>query len=73
MSFPSLPATLVERDVLSAARLFEFGDDALAMGRLVRRYRDVPASTAFDPTVQAKLSQITGGTVGTNTITSSSD
>ncbi len=43
---PSLPLTLVGRGVLRVERLLDSGDDALAIGRLVRRYRDVPMSFA---------------------------
>ena len=42
----SLPARLVERGVLSVAPLFASTDDASAVGRLMRRYRDVPMSLA---------------------------
>lgn len=43
---PSLPVTLVERGVLRVPRLAGSSDDALAIGRLIRRYRDVPMSFA---------------------------
>ena len=43
---PSLPVTLVERGVLRVARLLESSDDTLAIGRLMRRYREVPMSFA---------------------------
>ena len=43
---PSLPVTLIERGVLRVARPFAGEDDALAVGRLMRRYRDVPMSFA---------------------------
>ncbi len=43
---PSLPVTLIERGVLHVARPLAGEDDALAVGRLIRRYRDVPMSFA---------------------------
>ena len=43
---PSLPVTLIERGVLHVARPLAGADDALAVGRLIRRYRDVPMSFA---------------------------
>lgn len=43
---PNLPLTLVERGVLRVERLLESRDDALAIGRLIRRYRSVPMSFA---------------------------
>lgn len=43
---PSLPVTLVERGVLRVVRLLDSSDDAPAIGRLMRRYRDVPMSFA---------------------------
>ena len=43
---PNLPVTLVERGVLRIARLLDSNDDALEIGRLIRRYRDVPMSFA---------------------------
>ena len=43
---PSLPVTLVERGVLRVGRLLDSSDDALAIGRLIRRYRNVPMSFA---------------------------
>ena len=43
---PSLPVTLIERGVLRVARPLAGEDDALAVGRLIRRYRDVPMSFA---------------------------
>ena len=41
-----LPLTLVERGVLRVERIVDSGDNALAVGRLIRRYRDVPMSFA---------------------------
>ena len=38
--------TLIERGVLRVARPLAGEDDALAVGRLIRRYRDVPMSFA---------------------------
>jgi len=43
---PSLPARLVERGVLRIVRLLNSSDDAAAIGRLMRRYHDVPMSFA---------------------------
>ena len=43
---PNLPVRLVERGVLRVVRLLDSSDDALAIGRLIRRYRDVPISFA---------------------------
>ena len=43
---PSIPLTLVERGVLLVEQLLDSGEDALAVGRLIRRYRDVPMSFA---------------------------
>ena len=43
---PSIPLTLVERGVLRVERLVDAGEDVLAIGRLMRRYRDVPMSFA---------------------------
>ena len=43
---PSLPVTLVERGVLKVVQVVDSRDDALAVGRLIRRYRDVPMSFA---------------------------
>ena len=43
---PSLPVTLVERGMLRIVPLLNSSDDALAVGRLIRRYRDVPMSFA---------------------------
>ena len=43
---PSLPVTLIERGVLRVARPLAGEDEALAVGRLMRRYRDVPMSFA---------------------------
>ena len=43
---PSLPVMLVERGVLRVVRLLDSSDDALAIGRLIRRYRNVPMSFA---------------------------
>ena len=43
---PSLPVALIERGVLRVARPLAGEDDALAVGRLIRRYRDVPMSFA---------------------------
>ena len=37
---------LIERGVLRVARPLAGEDDALAVGRLIRRYRDVPMSFA---------------------------
>ena len=42
----SIPLTLVERGVLRVERLLAADEDALAIGRLIRRYRDVPMSFA---------------------------
>ena len=42
----SLPLALVERGVLRVERLLNSSDDALAIGRLIRRYRNVPMSFA---------------------------
>ena len=38
--------TLIERGVLRVARPLAGADDTLAVGRLIRRYRDVPMSFA---------------------------
>ena len=43
---PSLPVTLVERGVLRVVPVLDTDEDALAVGRLIRRYRDVPMSFA---------------------------
>ena len=43
---PSIPLTLVERGVLRVEQLLDSGEDARAIGRLIRRYRDVPMSFA---------------------------
>ena len=43
---PSIPLTLVERGVLRVERLLDADEDALEIGRLIRRYRDVPMSFA---------------------------
>ena len=43
---PGIPLTLVERGVLRVERLLDSGEDALAIGRLIRRYRNVPMSFA---------------------------
>ena len=42
----SIPLTLVERGVLRVERLLDADEDTLAIGRLMRRYRDVPMSFA---------------------------
>ena len=42
----SLPAALVERGVLKIAGGWAFGEDARAVGRLMRRYANVPMSFA---------------------------
>lgn len=42
----SLPATLVERGVLKVTRVLAAQEDVLAVGRLIRRYRNVPMSFA---------------------------
>ena len=41
---PSLPVTLVERGALRVERAITSEADALAVGRLIRRYRNVPMS-----------------------------
>ncbi|WP_419160889.1 type II toxin-antitoxin system VapC family toxin [Candidatus Palauibacter sp.] len=43
---PSLPVKLIERGVLRIARLFDSTGDVVAVGRLMRRYADVPMSFA---------------------------
>ena len=43
---PSLPITLVERGVLKVADLLASPDQARAVGRLMRRYSNVPMSLA---------------------------
>ena len=43
---PSIALTLVERGVLRVMQLLESGEDTLAIGRLIRRYRNVPMSFA---------------------------
>ena len=43
---PSLPVTLVERGALRVERPITSEADALAVGRLIRRYRSVPMSFA---------------------------
>ena len=43
---PSLPVQLVERGVLQVARPLAHEADAAAVGRLIRRYRNVPMSFA---------------------------
>ncbi|MCY4283866.1 MAG: PIN domain-containing protein [Thiotrichales bacterium] len=43
---PSLPVRFVERGVLRIVRLLNSSDDAAAIGRLMRRYHDVPMSFA---------------------------
>lgn len=43
---PSLPVALVERGVLRVAQLLDSRDHALAISRLIRRYRDIPMSFA---------------------------
>ena len=43
---PSFPVTLVERGVLQVIPVLDTGNDALAVSRLIRRYRDVPMSFA---------------------------
>lgn len=43
---PSLPVMLVERGVLRVETTVTSEDDGLAVGRLIRRYRNVPMSFA---------------------------
>ena len=43
---PSIALTLVERGVLRVMQLLESGEDTLAIGGLIRHYRDVPMSLA---------------------------
>ena len=43
---PSLAVTLVERGVLQVVPVLDTSDDTLAVGRLIRRYRNVPMSFA---------------------------
>ena len=43
---PSIPLTLVERGVLRVERLLDSSEDALAIGRLIRRYRNIPMTFA---------------------------
>ena len=43
---PSLPVTLVERGVLRVTRTLSSPEDVLAVGRMIRRYRNVPMSLA---------------------------
>lgn len=43
---PSLPVTLVERGVLKVTRTLSSPEDVLAVGRMIRRYRNVPMSLA---------------------------
>ena len=43
---PSLAVTLVERGVLRVVSLLDSSEDAVAVGRLIRRYRDIPMSFA---------------------------
>ena len=43
---PSLPVTLIERGVLRVARPLAGEDEAIAVGRLMRRYHDEPMSFA---------------------------
>ena len=43
---PGLALTLVERGVLRVKRIVDSSDNALAISRLIRRYRDVPMSFA---------------------------
>ena len=43
---PSLPLALVERGVLRVTRTLSSPEDVLAVGRMIRRYRNVPMSLA---------------------------
>lgn len=43
---PGLPVRLVERGALRAASLLDSPEDAVAVGRLMRRYRNVPMAFA---------------------------
>ena len=43
---PSLPMTLVERGVLEVTQTLASPEDVLAVGRMIRRYRNVPMSLA---------------------------
>lgn len=43
---PSMPVTLVERGVLRVTRVLSSPEDVLAVGRMIRRYRNVPMSLA---------------------------
>ena len=43
---PSILLTLVERGVLRVEQLLDSGEDALAIDRFIRRYRNVPMSFA---------------------------
>lgn len=43
---PSLPMTFVERGVLEVTQTLASPEDVLAVGRMIRRYRNVPMSLA---------------------------